>query len=128
MSLLVLLWSWNYYLISYYSIQFLLFLCMYDDHRESKNWCRENWPCYFAQKRAEILEIEWLQQPNEYYITRFCHNLLIFHSLNEIVTNVLQHLFYPEIGIWDSVTTKDKWFIYNEEEEKVVEKYISSLR
>ena len=56
------------------------------------------------------------------------NSLLFCFSLNEIVTNELQHLFYSDIGNWDSATSQDKWFIYNEEEEKVVEKYISSLR
>ncbi|XP_020251941.1 uncharacterized protein LOC109829198 isoform X2 [Asparagus officinalis] len=33
-----------------------------------------------------------------------------------------------QVANWDSVTQEDKWFFYNEEEDKVVEKYISSLR
>jgi len=38
------------------------------------------------------------------------------------------HIILQDIRNSDSVTAQDKWFIYNEEEEKVVEKYISSLR
>ncbi|WOK97715.1 hypothetical protein Cni_G06423 [Canna indica] len=37
-------------------------------------------------------------------------------------------IIHQDIGCWDSVISGDKWFTYDEEEEKSVEKHISSLR
>lgn len=42
--------------------------------------------------------------------------------------NSRSNIILQDIGNWDSATTPDKWFVYNEDEEKVVEKYISLLR
>jgi len=50
----------------------------------------------------------------------------IFWKLNGY--NSRSHIILQDIENRDSVTPQDKWLIYNEEEEKVVEKYISSLR